>query len=167
MALSELDLAMVSLFNDDLPPAVREQMQPVKVVGKLPPVARTDFDKIRFVLAFEFLIPLALDGDLQPLISYVEEGGDLNGDEIRKYVLNILRKGKVPRPKRRPRSVSTLEHHYRIAVCVKMWRLRGLGLDAASEKAAEIFDVDRATVYRALKDLTNWALSHEVAIFCY
>jgi hypothetical protein len=166
MALSELDLAMVSLFEDDLPPAVREQVQPVKVAGKVP-LARTDFNTIRFVLAFEYLTPLALDGDLQPLISYIEEGGNLNRDEIRKYILNVLRKGKVPRPKRRPRSVSTLEHHFKIAVCVKIWRLRGLGLDAASEKAAETFDVDRATVYRALKDLTNWALSHEVAIFCY
>ena len=63
-------------------------------------------EEVHFELEDDALVPFALDGDRKPLISYIEKGGDINGD-IRNFILDVL-KGKVRRPNNRPRHAATL-----------------------------------------------------------
>jgi hypothetical protein len=108
---------------------------------------------IHFTLEDDALVPFALDGDWEPLASYIEKGGDIN-DDMRKFIVGVLRgKRKVPRKGGRPPRAATLLHHAKIAWQVRKWRADGLGDEASIEKAMEFFDVDRRTVQRALKDV--------------
>jgi hypothetical protein len=109
--------------------------------------------EVSFELEDDALVPFALGGDWKPLISYIEKGGDINGD-IRNFILDVL-KGKVRRPNNRPRRAATLLHHAKIAWHVRKWRADGLRPEAAIEKAIQTFDVDRRTVQRALKDCAH------------
>src|SRR5262249_41213856 len=85
-----------------------------ETTGKVPAGVKIE---PRFTLEDNALIPFALDGDWEPLISYIEDGGDIN-NEIRNFILDVLR-GEVKRPKRRPRRAATLFHHAKIA-----WHVR-------------------------------------------
>ena len=110
-------------------------------------------EEVHFELEDDALVRFALDGDWKPLISYIEKGGDINGD-IRNFILDVL-KGKVRRPNNRPRRAATLLRHAKIAWHVRKWRAGGLRPEAAIEKAIQTFDVDRRTVQRALKDCAD------------
>ena len=121
-----------------------------ETTGKLMPGVRMN---VRFELNDDALVPFALDGDREPLISYIEKGGDINRDDIRSFILDVLR-GKRP-PKRRPRRAATFLHHAVIAWHVRKWRAAGLGPEAAIKQAIQAFDVDRTTVQRALKDCAD------------
>jgi hypothetical protein len=105
---------------------------------------------VRITLEDDALVPFALDGDWEPLASYIEKGGDINND-MRKFIVDVL-KGKVRRPKGSPPRAKTLLHHAEIAWHVRKWRTQGLGPEAAIEKVMEKFNIDRRTVQRALKD---------------
>jgi hypothetical protein len=104
----------------------------------------------RFTIKDTGLVPFALDGDWEPLISYIEKGGDINRDDIRNFILDVLRGKK--RPKRRPRLAATFLHHMKIASYVRECRADELGPEASIQKAMEEFNIDRRTVQRALKD---------------
>jgi len=116
--------------------------------GKAPPGV-----VIGFKVKDSALVPFALDGDWEPLISYIEQGGDIN-HEIRNFILDVLR-GKVRRPNHRPRRAATLLHHAKIAWHVSKWRADGLGPEASIQKAIDVFGIDRTTVQRALKDCAD------------
>ena len=107
-------------------------------------------EEVHFELEDDALVPFALDGDRKPLISYIEKGGEINGDK-RNFILDVL-KGEVRRPNNRPRRAATLLHHAKIAWYVRKWRADGLRPEAAIEKAMQTFGMDRRTVQRALKD---------------
>jgi hypothetical protein len=128
---------------------IRETLQEIfDTTGKKFPGVKYE---TRFTLKDEALVPFALDGDWEPLASYIEKGGDIN-DDIRKFIVDVL-KGKVRRPKNRPRRAATLLHHAKIAWHVREWTAEGLEPEAAIEKAMEFFNVDRRTVQRAMKDV--------------
>jgi hypothetical protein len=130
--------------------AVLEAAQEIfETTGKVTPGIRIE----THTLKDSALVAFALDGDWEPLISYIEKGGDIN-NEVRTFILDVL-KEKVRRPKHRPRRAATLLHHAKIAWLVRKWRADGLGDEASIEKAMEAFNIDRRTVQRALKDFAN------------
>jgi hypothetical protein len=90
-----------------------------------------------------------LRGDLDPLIWYLEQGGDFN-DEIRDLVLCVLR-GKWRR-NRRPRSSARLLRELQISYFVAVKVSKGVHPKKARSLAATTFKASPSTVRDAVRN---------------
>jgi hypothetical protein len=99
--------------------------------------------------ALFFAMEWARRGDWEPLAVYLELGG-LISDKARAFLVAVLRGEKKPN-NRAPSSIASIKSAFRADFVLNEER-HGQKREHAINKAADVFEVDRRTIQRDLKE---------------
>jgi hypothetical protein len=101
-----------------------------------------------------FAMSFAKFGDWEPLATYIELGGAIS-DDIRRFLLGVLRGEKTKPNNRAPSAIAEIKSAFRADFVIQEQR-HGRQRERAINEAADTFGVDRRTIQRDLKAWESW-----------